>query len=223
MHKAVYKPVWHIPLLSVQWINSWWWTEELPETCGVSYQNRFVKLVHLVGFIINNIFYYYRGGVGPCVSGNVAEIGSICDPLYYIEIHVDYCWNHLWQGNTLFLEKKTAQFYSVNYILHRDFPGTETGSRVANPADKGVRSAKSNLGIWAAYEQVSHMHAVNGIRNRDPNNRDAADLRFRTQGNRHRLLPIIIIINVETWKQHVQLIDQRRIWVSKMILLHWRT
>jgi len=22
--KAVYKPVWHIPLLSVQWINSWW-------------------------------------------------------------------------------------------------------------------------------------------------------------------------------------------------------
>ena len=27
--KAVYKPVWHIPLLSVQWINSWWWTNEL--------------------------------------------------------------------------------------------------------------------------------------------------------------------------------------------------
>jgi len=30
--KAVYKPVWNIPLLSVQWINSWWWTEELSET-----------------------------------------------------------------------------------------------------------------------------------------------------------------------------------------------
>jgi len=27
--KAVYKPVWHIPLPSVQWINSRWWTEEL--------------------------------------------------------------------------------------------------------------------------------------------------------------------------------------------------
>jgi len=49
---AVYKPVWHISLLSVQWINSWWWTEELSETCGVSCQNKFVKLVHLVGFII---------------------------------------------------------------------------------------------------------------------------------------------------------------------------
>jgi hypothetical protein len=50
--KAVYKSVWHIPLLCVQWINSWWWTEELSETCRVSCQNKFVKLVHLVGFII---------------------------------------------------------------------------------------------------------------------------------------------------------------------------
>jgi len=50
--KAVYKPVWHIPLLSVQWVESWWWTEELFETCRVPCQNKFVKLVHLVGFII---------------------------------------------------------------------------------------------------------------------------------------------------------------------------
>jgi hypothetical protein len=45
-------PEWHILLLSVQWINSWWWTEELSETCTVSCQNKFLKLVHLVGFII---------------------------------------------------------------------------------------------------------------------------------------------------------------------------
>jgi len=32
--------------------NSWWWTEELSETCRVSFQNQFEKLVHLVGFII---------------------------------------------------------------------------------------------------------------------------------------------------------------------------
>ena len=49
--KAVYKPVWHIPLLSVEWMNSWWRTEELSETCRVSCQNKFVKLVQLVGFI----------------------------------------------------------------------------------------------------------------------------------------------------------------------------
>jgi len=50
--KSVYKPVWHIPLLSVLWINTWLWTDELSETCRVSCQNKFVNLVHLVGFII---------------------------------------------------------------------------------------------------------------------------------------------------------------------------
>jgi hypothetical protein len=53
--KAVYKPVWRIPLLSVQLINSWWWTEELSETCTVSCQNKFVILVHLVGFITKKL------------------------------------------------------------------------------------------------------------------------------------------------------------------------
>ena len=49
--KAVYKPVWHIPLLSVQWMDSWWWTDKLSETCRVSWQINFFKLVDLVGFI----------------------------------------------------------------------------------------------------------------------------------------------------------------------------
>jgi len=48
------QPVWHIPLLSVQWINSCWWTDELSETCRVSWQNKFGKLVHLVGFLQRN-------------------------------------------------------------------------------------------------------------------------------------------------------------------------
>ena len=50
--KAVFKPEWHIPVPSVQWINSWWWAEEPPETCRVSCRSKFGKLVHLVGFII---------------------------------------------------------------------------------------------------------------------------------------------------------------------------
>ena len=32
--------------------NSWWWTEELSETCRLYFKNKFEKLVHLVGFII---------------------------------------------------------------------------------------------------------------------------------------------------------------------------
>jgi hypothetical protein len=31
---------WHIPLPSVQWTNSWWWTDEPSETCRVSWQNK---------------------------------------------------------------------------------------------------------------------------------------------------------------------------------------
>ena len=50
--KVVYKPVWHIPVPSVQWINTWWWAEELPETCRVSCRSKFGKLAHLFGFII---------------------------------------------------------------------------------------------------------------------------------------------------------------------------
>ena len=35
--------------------NSWWWTEELSETCRFSFQNKFEKLVHVVGLIIRNL------------------------------------------------------------------------------------------------------------------------------------------------------------------------
>jgi hypothetical protein len=53
--------VWHIPLLSVRWINSWWWTEELSEKHRVSWQNKFVKLVHLVGFITKKFVTIQQG------------------------------------------------------------------------------------------------------------------------------------------------------------------
>ena len=41
--------------LSVQRMNSWWWTDELSETRWVSWQNKFVKLVHLFGFITKKV------------------------------------------------------------------------------------------------------------------------------------------------------------------------
>ena len=50
--KAVYKPVLRTPFLSLQWINSWWWIEQLSDTCRISCQNKCVKLMHLFGFII---------------------------------------------------------------------------------------------------------------------------------------------------------------------------
>jgi hypothetical protein len=49
--KVVYKPVWHIPLLSVQWITPDDGQRNCPKHV-VSFQNKFGKSVHLVGYII---------------------------------------------------------------------------------------------------------------------------------------------------------------------------
>jgi len=32
--------------------NCWWWTEELSKTCRILFQNKFEKLMYLVGFVI---------------------------------------------------------------------------------------------------------------------------------------------------------------------------
>ena len=80
--KAVYKLVWHIPVLSVQWINSWWWTEELPGTCRVSCRSKFGKLVHLFGFIIKKFVMLHghmnvKNNIGYFVPfGRVNELSS---------------------------------------------------------------------------------------------------------------------------------------------------
>jgi hypothetical protein len=50
--KAVYKPVWHIPLLSVQWITPDDGRRNCLKHVEFHFQNKFEKLVHLVGFTI---------------------------------------------------------------------------------------------------------------------------------------------------------------------------
>jgi hypothetical protein len=49
--KAVYKSVWHIPLLSVQWITPEDGQRNCPKHVDFHFQYKFEKLVHLVGFI----------------------------------------------------------------------------------------------------------------------------------------------------------------------------
>jgi hypothetical protein len=50
--KAVYKPVWHIPLLCVQWITPDDGQRNCPKHVEFHFQNKTEKSVHLVGFII---------------------------------------------------------------------------------------------------------------------------------------------------------------------------
>jgi len=48
--QTVSKRVWHIPFLRVQWKTPDGGRRNCSETCRVSFQNKFEKLVHLVGF-----------------------------------------------------------------------------------------------------------------------------------------------------------------------------
>jgi len=54
---SVSKPVWHIPLLFVQWKTSNDGQSNCPKHVEFYSQNKFEKLVHLVGFIIKTSFF----------------------------------------------------------------------------------------------------------------------------------------------------------------------
>jgi hypothetical protein len=104
--KAVCKSVWHMPLPSVQWINSWWWTEELSETRRVSCQNKFVKLVHLVGFII-------KKSVTMHGHTNVKKCHEVCTSIWE---HV--LWNNLRCYNLAFLFCfRWGDLWQLTYLL----------------------------------------------------------------------------------------------------------
>jgi hypothetical protein len=53
--QAVSKPVWHIPLLCVQWKISYDGQRNCPKHVEFHSKNKFEKVVHLVGFIIGNL------------------------------------------------------------------------------------------------------------------------------------------------------------------------
>jgi len=71
--------------------NSWWWAEELSETCRVSFQNKLEKLVHLVGFIIRKL--YWNVCVFRFVTGRQKIPNSVdwlkmemLETLFYLEV-----------------------------------------------------------------------------------------------------------------------------------------
>jgi hypothetical protein len=54
--QAVNKPVWHIPLMCVQWMTPDDGQRNCPEHVDFHSKNKFEKLMHLPGFIIRNEF-----------------------------------------------------------------------------------------------------------------------------------------------------------------------
>ena len=71
--QALYRTMWRhrfgggfgpVVRQNTEWMKEWW-REELSETCRVSGQNKFVKLVHLFGFIIKK-FVMMHGHASRC-------------------------------------------------------------------------------------------------------------------------------------------------------------
>jgi hypothetical protein len=75
--KAVYKPVWHIPLLSVQWITPDDGQRNCLKHAEFHFQNKFEKLVHVVGFIIRVELYIVKT-TGFKLFFKAGETGRVC-------------------------------------------------------------------------------------------------------------------------------------------------
>ena len=73
--QAVSKPVWHIPLLCVQWKTPDDGQRNCPKHVEIQFKNKFEKLVHLVGFIIRN-FITIHGHTNVEVIRTLPNIGS---------------------------------------------------------------------------------------------------------------------------------------------------
>ena len=56
--------------------NSWWWTKELSKTFRVLFQNKFDKLVHLVGFIIKKKFPWLFMILYICITSILWVLGN---------------------------------------------------------------------------------------------------------------------------------------------------
>jgi hypothetical protein len=75
--------------------NSWWWTEELLKCVEFHFQNKYEKLVHLVGFIIRKIWtkldvHIYKASV--CTSQRTL-CASLKDP-WFLRCVAVYCENY---------------------------------------------------------------------------------------------------------------------------------
>jgi hypothetical protein len=94
--KAFYKPVWHIPLLSVQWINCWWWTEELSETCIVSWQicKSGASSWFYYKEINSGVAGFYTPGGGGWNNNNGRPWHKLRNSITFIEFHF-ICLNNL--------------------------------------------------------------------------------------------------------------------------------
>ena len=96
--QAVSKPVWHIPLLCVQWKTSDVGQRNCPKHVEFYSKNKFEKLVHLVGFIIRTQWFtLYITNIPTSLS--LQSSRTFCTECVYVfclirEMHPRVPWAH---------------------------------------------------------------------------------------------------------------------------------
>ena len=94
--QAVSKPVWHIPLLCVQWKTHDDGQQNCPKHVEFHSKKKFEKLVHLFGFIIRKIavIAYRRFGNWNCENRPETSVSNYHYSLRnYPEEHSSQCWS----------------------------------------------------------------------------------------------------------------------------------
>jgi hypothetical protein len=124
--KAVYKPVWHIPLLSVQWITPDDGQRNCPKHVAFHFENKFQKLVHLVGFIVRKSY--------SCIRRFSKAFGTVL-----LNTSV---FKYLLYWDTLFQFPKYINLNSLGYLLFFLFIQSQFHYFLLNPVQTKPNHAR---------------------------------------------------------------------------------
>ena len=94
--QAVSKPVWHIPLLCVQWKTPDNGQRNYPKHVEFHSKNKFEKLMHLVGFIIRNLARSHERQILPNLSFSSVSAFSIVPIVQIISQSSTQFWGTLY-------------------------------------------------------------------------------------------------------------------------------
>ena len=104
------KPVWHIPLLCVQWKTPDDGQRHCPKHVEFHSKNKFEKLVHIGGFIIRNLTRCTVTWTSDCHDARSRENQK---PLNVCSTEVATCFRHNWPSSAIVRYGKYGEMYYV--------------------------------------------------------------------------------------------------------------
>ena len=122
-------PGWNCNSIPTQ-LGSWWWAEELPETCRGSFfsQNKFGKLVHLLVLLYRNVYEgvtlgtIWRSGIIFTLQSNYLRKG----PPIHIENEAEWTirlvWLHTRRKKSCPYRKSNHDFTDVHFVVQSRTP-----------------------------------------------------------------------------------------------------